>query len=108
MSASNDERDSAAGLTRISWLITAGYVVERYGPELGPLAIAVYVALARHADAVTGRCFPSHNRIAMQVGMSRRSVIRQIAKLALFELVEVKPRHRSGSKERESNEYFLK
>jgi hypothetical protein len=87
-----------------SWLIEAGKVQQLYGEVIGPLAISVYLALARYADRA-GYCFPSVRRVAAETGMSRDSVLRSLARLMQAGLVRVQ--HRYRQKEKQSNGYFL-
>src|SRR3954454_9304538 len=55
-------------------------LLDRCGAELGPYGLAVYMALARFANQ-DNACWPSLATIAQRTGMSRRQVIREIAKL---------------------------
>ncbi len=50
------------------------------GPRLGPYALAVLYVLADHANKAW-KSWPSHQRIATQVGISTRQVIRAIGTL---------------------------
>jgi hypothetical protein len=52
-----------------------------YGPNIGRTARAVLRELAEHHNAVTGRCSPSHARLARLVGLSDRQVRRALAEL---------------------------
>ncbi|NLY00956.1 MAG: helix-turn-helix domain-containing protein [Rhodopirellula sp.] len=58
--------------------------------DLGPLAVTVFVVLARHADQ-TGKCWPSIPRIAGLCGCKDRSVQMAIRRLAEMGLVTVTP-----------------
>src|SRR6516162_1457073 len=71
---------------------------------IGPLGIAVYVCLAWRADQ-DGTCYPSLSKIAADVGISRRAVIRVIKTLASTGLLQVKSRSMNGKMQ--SNVYIL-
>ena len=63
-------------------------LLDRYGDQLGPYGLAVYMALARFANQ-EGTCWPSLATIAKRTGMSRMQVIREIAKLQALQLIAV-------------------
>lgn len=65
----------------------------------------VLVMLADRHNADTGRCDPSHDRLALDCGLTRRSVIDQIGKLAAAGLLMVVHRAQDGLKR--SNAYRL-
>lgn len=62
-------------------------VITRYGRQLGPHGLAVYMALATHVDGETQSCFPSYQTLARETGMSRRAVMRAMAKLCELKLI---------------------
>lgn len=57
-------------------------------PQIGPMAALVYWSLSYHADRA-GRCYPSHQSIADELGISPRAVIRAIAVLEAANLITV-------------------
>lgn len=61
---------------------------DRFGAQLGPYGLAVYVALCRYANQ-DSECWPSFATIAKGTGMSRRQVIREIAKLEGLGIIAV-------------------
>lgn len=67
-------------------------VLDRYGPELKAQGIAVYNALAKHADK-TRRCWPSVRKIATLTGMSERSVQRALNRLVALGLIDIESRY---------------
>lgn len=78
-------------------------ILELYGPILKPHGIALYVALARHANSNTQICFPSYERLIRCSGIGNRNTISK--KLQLLEdigLIRIK--HSNG---RGSNYYKL-
>jgi DNA-binding MarR family transcriptional regulator len=74
------------------WLWVHNEVIDRYGQELGPIAIAVYVALTRYASNDTQQCWPTHKTLAEKAGISVSSVKRAISKLVALKLVHVERR----------------
>lgn len=65
----------------------------------------VLVMLADRHNNDTGRCDPSHDRLAGDCGLTRRSVMDQIEKLATAGYLRVI--HRSIGKLKTSNQYTL-
>lgn len=61
---------------------------DNFGSRLGPYGLAVYMALCRYANQ-DSECWPSYNTIAKGTGMSRRQVIREIAKMELLRVLAV-------------------
>ena len=55
-------------------------VIGIFGLKIGPYGIAVYSALAYHANR-EGGCFPSLSTIATETGMCRRKVISTIGRV---------------------------
>jgi hypothetical protein len=66
-------------------------IFDQYGARLGPYGWAVYSALHRFAGE-TGECFPSYRTIALRTGMTRRQVIKEVAKIEAFGLLEIERR----------------
>jgi len=56
-------------------------VIDNYGPAIGAIGIAIYSAIVRHAGA-DGSSYPSHDTIATKTGVSRRSVIQYLSRMA--------------------------
>jgi hypothetical protein len=80
-------------------------VLDDIGEKFGPIALAVYVRLCRHADK-NDYSFPSYQHIADKIGASRKSVIRGMA--TLVKAGYVKPHKRSSGKgQQTSNGYAL-
>ncbi len=57
--------------------------------ELPAMQKIVLLMLANRTNHDTGLCFPSHDTLAKECGMDKRSVIRQIEKLEVVELLSV-------------------
>lgn len=77
---------------RPGWLWVDNELIDRFGQELGPIGIAVYVALCRYAGNTTQQCWPTHKTLAKNTGASVSSVKRAIKKLAALHLLHVEPR----------------
>jgi hypothetical protein len=61
---------------------------DKFGSTLGPYGLAVYVALCRYANQ-DSECWPSYNTIAKGTGMSRRQVIREVARMEELKVISV-------------------
>jgi hypothetical protein len=81
-------------------------IIDRYGQVLKPYGLAVYDALCRHADRHTRRCYPSYQRLAKELGISRRKVIYVMHHLEALGLV-AKASRRTQDGDSDSNEYML-
>jgi hypothetical protein len=57
--------------------------------ELPAMQKIVLLMLANRTNPETGLCFPSHDTLAKECGMDKRSVIRQIEKLEKSQLLKV-------------------
>lgn len=77
-----------------------------WGATLGPYAIAVYNALALHADADEQSGYPSYATIAKLTGMSRQQAIREVAKLEEYHIIQKEPRYDDDGS-LSSNDYVL-
>jgi hypothetical protein len=62
-------------------------IITRYGRQLGPHGIAVYMALSVHADGELQTCFPSYQTIAREIGVSRPTVLKAIKLLLSLLLI---------------------
>ncbi len=67
----------ANGAESGGWFRIANGLIDDHGADVGPHALAVFLALARHADRA-GRCWPSLARLAALTGMGRGKVIKSI------------------------------
>jgi Helix-turn-helix domain len=81
-------------------------IIDQYARLLGPYALAVYVALVRHADSRTQSCYPSYATLAEELAISRNSVRQAVKTLLKYKLIARK-RRRSPDGDPASNLYFL-
>lgn len=84
--ATNDRflvRDRRPGFLRVY-----NDLYDRYGAQLGPYGLAVYVALCRYANE-DSECWPSYGKIAKGTGMSKRKVIYEIQKMEALQIIAV-------------------
>ncbi|KKN37810.1 hypothetical protein LCGC14_0759850 [marine sediment metagenome] len=81
-------------------------VIDDYGPLIGAYGIAVYSVLARYADGAGMGSFPSFQTIADHLDLSRRTVMRTVAKLCAAGLITKRSR-KSSSGAHSSNDYRL-
>jgi DNA-binding transcriptional MocR family regulator len=75
------------------WYWVAKAVIQKYAPDIGCMAMAVYHLLASMADEHQ-RCFPSQKYIAEKLGFSRATVNRAIKTLAESKLIYIQRRQR--------------
>jgi hypothetical protein len=61
---------------------------DRFGATLGPYGLAVYMALCRYANQ-DSECWPSYGTIARGTGMSKRQVMREVAKMEELGVIAV-------------------
>jgi len=76
-------RDRRPGFLRVD-----NDLYDRFGAQLGPYGLAVYMALCRYVNQES-ECWPSYSTIAKGTGMSRRQVMREIAKMEKLQVVAV-------------------
>lgn len=69
-------------------------VVDDYLPAIGVYGFAVYMLLAKYADAKTGQCDPSVGGMATKLGLSDPTVRKALDKLEACGLIRVKHRRR--------------
>jgi GntR family transcriptional regulator len=62
-------------------------VISRYGRQLGPHGLAVYMALAMHADGETQSCFPSIQTVSRETGVSRAQLKRVLHRMVTLKLI---------------------
>jgi DNA-binding transcriptional MocR family regulator len=98
----SDVRDTRQG----GWGWYQYQLLDHFGPQLGPTAIAVYVALTRFANNATQTTRPAAERIATTIGVSVRQVRREFAKLGAAGLIQSTPRYDADGRQL-PNEYIL-
>lgn len=93
------------------WFHIDNAVLLEYGPQIGAIGVAVYAALAAHCagDSTQRTCFPSYNRLATLLDLSRPTVIKAVARLIDVGLVSVTLRStmEPGGARNQSNLYTL-
>jgi hypothetical protein len=75
-------------LRRPGWFWLDDEIIDRYGPEIGPLAIAVYAALCRFTNSDSAQCRVLVETLATRLRMGESTVrqcLQQLAKVALVE-----------------------
>lgn len=96
--------DDPAAERQPGWFRIYNTVMDDVVGQIGVYAFAVYALLLRHADR-GGRCFPSHQRLADTLRISRPTVIRAIRTLVDAGLISVTPRGAAG--EQTSHRYTV-
>lgn len=81
--------DRATDERRHDFFILDNALIDDHAAVLKPHALAVYIAIVRHADRATGRAFPSLDHLAKTLGMCRRKVIDCVKALEEHGLVTV-------------------
>jgi helix-turn-helix protein len=81
-------------------------LIDEYGEKIGALGIAIYNALARYADRVTGICYPCIGTIAKKLKLSRTTVKKYLKILYKFDLIAMLHRT-SPDGDPTSNSYML-
>ena len=84
-------RDRRPGFLRVD-----NTLYDRYGAELGPYGLAVYMALCRYTNQ-DSECWPSYGKIAKGTGMSRRQVIREVAKMEHLQIIAIERNHHTSN-----------
>jgi hypothetical protein len=52
------------------WFWIDNAILDRHGPALGAIGLALYMALARYANAKTGQCYPSLGRLGRDIAVT--------------------------------------
>ena len=80
---------------RAYWAWFDHALIDDYAQHLGPIGVALYVALARYANHHTGQCWPSLVRLSHQLGITRLTARRYLQRLADQGLIALqeRPRH---------------
>jgi hypothetical protein len=80
-------RPFAAG----GWFHVPNAIVDRYGHQLGPHALALYLALLRHAGA-SDQCWPGRRRLMRETRMGKDKLAKSRGRLVELGLITVTPR----------------
>jgi DNA-binding MarR family transcriptional regulator len=88
--ANNDMEIRDSRNTGWFWIDTR--VLKEHGADLGPHALAIYMALAAHADNNTSKCFPGVSTLAESAGMSTRQARKALRKLEEIGLIHTQTR----------------
>ena len=81
-------------------------LVDEYGEKIGAIGIAVYNVLARHADRLTGICYPCIGTIAKKLKLGRTTVKKYLQILLKHGLIAISGRL-SEAGDPTSNSYRL-
>ena len=81
-------------------------VIDEYGAKIGPLGVAVYNVLVKHANKFGTSCFPSYQTIADKLGISRNSAMKGVEILVAEKLVR-KDRREDPTGAPKSNDYKI-
>src|SRR5947209_9838060 len=67
-------------------------LVDEYGEKIGAIGIAVYNVLARHADRLTGICYPCIGTIARKLKLGKTTVKKYLRMLLNHGLIAISSR----------------
>ena len=67
-------------------------LVDEYAEKIGAIGLAIYNVLARHADRVTGICYPSIRLLAKKLALGRTTVKKYLRILLNYSLIAISPR----------------
>lgn len=81
-------------------------VIDEFGPLIGPLGVAIYNVLAKHANKSGASSFPSYQTIADKLGISRTTAINGVKILIENKLIKKEPRF-DDSGDSASNNYKI-
>jgi hypothetical protein len=81
-------------------------IIDDYGEKIGAIGVAIYNVLARHADRVTGICYPSIRLIAKKLALGRTTVKKFLRILLNHGLIAISSRL-SDEGDPTSNLYML-
>lgn len=77
---------------RAYWAWFDHALIDDYAQHVGPIGVALYVALARYANHHTGQCWPSLVRLSHQLGITRLTARRYLQRLADQGLIALQER----------------
>jgi hypothetical protein len=81
-------------------------IIDEYAEKIGAIGLAIYNVLARHADRVTGICYPSIRLIAQKLKLGRTTVKKYLRILLKYDLIAISSRL-SDEGDPTSNLYML-
>lgn len=64
--------------------------IDEYAKNIGPIGVAIYSCLKRHANSKTRIAFPSYELISKELGVNPRTVLRHIVILKAYRFIEIK------------------
>ena len=71
------------------WFYIDNEYLNGLGKHLGPIGIAVYVSLCRHTNNETQESYPSQERIAEEISVSRKTVKKYIGLLKNHNVIDI-------------------
>lgn len=86
------ERVQIRSQRRAHWAWFDHALIDAYAQHIGPIGVALYVALARYANHHTGQCWPSLVRLSQQLGLTRLTARRYLQRLADHGLIALQER----------------
>jgi hypothetical protein len=97
--------DAVHDARQYPWFRLHDAIIDLYGRDLGPIGVALYAALARHANK-EGTAYPSLSTLQGYFGLSRPAVIKYLKRLESLQLIAITLRYGHDG-DRTSNLYTL-
>lgn len=89
------------------WFWLDNEYLNGYAKYFGPVGTAIYVALCRHSDNKTQKCFPAIITLAEELGTTENTIKKYIKLFEKYKIVSVKREKDSKTKRRKPNVYTL-
>jgi hypothetical protein len=86
------ERVRIRSQRRAHWAWFDHALIDDYAQHLGPIGVALYIALTRYANHHTGQCWPSLVRLSHQLGITRLTARRYLQRLVDQGLIALQER----------------
>ncbi|MFA5131760.1 MAG: helix-turn-helix domain-containing protein [Candidatus Paceibacterota bacterium] len=77
------------------WFSVDNILIDEYSPKIGHVALAIYICLKRHSN-LESYAWPTHDLLAQELNISKRTIIRNIHLLEKYNLVIMEKRRRGG------------
>ena len=90
---------------RANYHLKAMLAVNSWAGQLTPSLFGIAYSIAMHANASTGKCYPSIDRLAAHLNCSRRTIMRAIKELETIGVLTVKRSETRGKSH--TNQYVI-
>jgi predicted transcriptional regulator len=105
-SSQSEASDHLSDQRNRGFYIVDNEIIDEHGKHIGPLGVAIYNVLVKHANKDGGSCFPSYQTIADLLGISRKTAMKGVNMLVKRGLIGKEARtNKSGDPT--SNDYTI-